>query len=115
MTLRGMHFHQTTTLRPEQYIDGLTDFGLGRSKLFGNSADEYLGCIGSVGQMQTLQKARAAFGSARTMTAPIPTMLSSRRRTQISGVARPATRIPLRGIPTGRQRSTLSSCVKAKT
>ena len=37
-----IHFHQTTTLTPEQYIAGLTDFGLGRSKLFGNSADEYL-------------------------------------------------------------------------
>jgi hypothetical protein len=42
MTLRRIHFHQTTTLTPEQYIDGLTNFGLGRSKLFGNSADEYL-------------------------------------------------------------------------
>jgi hypothetical protein len=37
-----IHFHQKTTLRPEQYIAGLTDFGPGRSKLFGNSADEYL-------------------------------------------------------------------------
>jgi hypothetical protein len=34
--------HQTTTLTPEQYIAGLTDFGPGRSKLFGNSADDYL-------------------------------------------------------------------------
>ena len=37
-----IHFHQTTRLTPEQYIAGLTDFGAGRSKLFGNSADEYL-------------------------------------------------------------------------
>ena len=37
-----IHFHQTTTSTPEQYIAGLTDFGPGRSKLFGNSADEYL-------------------------------------------------------------------------
>lgn len=37
-----IHFHQTTTLTPEQYVAGLTDFGPGRSKLFGNSADEYL-------------------------------------------------------------------------
>jgi hypothetical protein len=36
------HLHQTTTLTPEQYIAGLTDFGPGRAKLFGNSADEYL-------------------------------------------------------------------------
>jgi hypothetical protein len=28
--------------RPEQYVAGLTDFGSGRSKLFGNSADEFL-------------------------------------------------------------------------
>jgi hypothetical protein len=37
-----VHLHQRTTLTPEQYIAGLTDFGPGRSKLFGNSADEYL-------------------------------------------------------------------------
>src|SRR6516165_4284249 len=37
-----IHLHQPTTLTPEQYIAGLTDFGPGRSKLFGNSADEYL-------------------------------------------------------------------------
>jgi hypothetical protein len=37
-----IHLHRTTTLTPEQYIAGLTDFGPGRSKLFGNSADEYL-------------------------------------------------------------------------
>ncbi len=42
MTQREIHFHQTTTSTPEQYIAGLTDFGPGRSKLFGNSADEYL-------------------------------------------------------------------------
>ena len=42
MTQNRVHFHQTTTLTPEQYIAGLTDFGPGRSKLFGNSADEYL-------------------------------------------------------------------------
>jgi hypothetical protein len=37
-----IRLRQTTTLTPEQYIAGLTDFGPGRSKLFGNSADEYL-------------------------------------------------------------------------
>ena len=37
-----IHLHRTTSLTPEQYIAGLTDFGPGRSKLFGNSADEYL-------------------------------------------------------------------------
>ncbi len=42
MPQKQIHFHQTTTLTPVQYIAGLTDFGPGRSKLFGNSADEYL-------------------------------------------------------------------------
>jgi len=37
-----LHLHQTTTATPEQFVAGLTDFGPGRSKLFGNSADEYL-------------------------------------------------------------------------
>ena len=37
-----MHVHQTTTATPEQLVAGLTDFGPDRSKLFGNSADDYL-------------------------------------------------------------------------
>jgi hypothetical protein len=37
-----IHLHYTTTLTPEQYVAGLTDFGPGRSKLFGNSSDEYM-------------------------------------------------------------------------
>ena len=37
-----IHFHQTTTSTPDQFIAGLTDFGPGRSKVFANSADSYL-------------------------------------------------------------------------
>src|ERR1044071_9642142 len=37
-----IHFKETTTATPEQFIAGLTDFGPGRAKLFGNSTDEYL-------------------------------------------------------------------------
>jgi hypothetical protein len=37
-----LHFHEKTTVTPEQYIAGLTDFGPGRQQLFGNSADDYL-------------------------------------------------------------------------
>jgi len=40
MKQKEIHFHRTTTLTAEQYLVGLTDFGSGRSKLFGNSADE---------------------------------------------------------------------------
>ena len=46
-----IHLHQTTSLTPEQYVAGLTDFGPGRSKLFGNSADEYLK-VHSLGRTQ---------------------------------------------------------------
>jgi hypothetical protein len=37
-----IHLQQTTTATPEQFLAGLTDFGPGRSELFGNSADESL-------------------------------------------------------------------------
>jgi hypothetical protein len=37
-----LHFKQTTTSTPEQFIAGLTDFGPGRAELFGNSTDSYL-------------------------------------------------------------------------
>ncbi len=37
-----IHLHQNTTSTPEQFVAALTDFGPGRSKLFGNSADDYL-------------------------------------------------------------------------
>ena len=37
-----IHLHRSTTATPEQYVAGLADFGPGRSKIFGNSADAYL-------------------------------------------------------------------------
>jgi hypothetical protein len=37
-----IEIHQTTTATPEQFVAGLTDFGPGRSELFGNSADKYM-------------------------------------------------------------------------
>ena len=37
-----IHFKLTTTVTPEQFIAGLTDFGPGRGKLWGNSTDDYL-------------------------------------------------------------------------
>ena|SRR5436190_498914 len=37
-----IHFKLTTTATAEQFIAGLTDFGPGRDKLFGNSTDQYL-------------------------------------------------------------------------
>jgi hypothetical protein len=41
-TMAIIHLHQNTSLTPKQYIAGLTDFGPGRSSLFGNSTNDYL-------------------------------------------------------------------------
>ena len=37
-----IHFHETTTSTPEQFVAALTDFGPGRSQIFGRSADDNL-------------------------------------------------------------------------
>ncbi|MFD7155670.1 hypothetical protein ACFV9C_13775 [Kribbella sp. NPDC059898] len=37
-----IQLHANTTATPEQFVDGLTDFGPGRNALFGNSADKDL-------------------------------------------------------------------------
>jgi hypothetical protein len=37
-----IHFKLKTTATPEQFIAGLTDFGPGREKIFGNTTDQYL-------------------------------------------------------------------------
>jgi len=37
-----MHFTETTTATPEEFVSALTDFGPGRKELFGNSSDEYM-------------------------------------------------------------------------
>src|SRR5215831_9191713 len=42
VAMATLHFHQTTTSTPEQFLAALVDFGPGRSKIFGNSADDYL-------------------------------------------------------------------------
>lgn len=37
-----IHFQFTTTSTPEQFVAALTDFRPGRSKVFGNSGEDYL-------------------------------------------------------------------------
>jgi hypothetical protein len=37
-----INFHKTTTLSPEQFVAGLTDFGPDREKVFSKSAGDYL-------------------------------------------------------------------------
>jgi hypothetical protein len=38
----SIHFHETTTATPEQFVSALTDFGPDRSTLFPNSQDQNL-------------------------------------------------------------------------
>ena len=67
-----IHVKQTTTLTPVQFIAGLTDFGPGRSKLFGNSADEYLKVHDQGPTEADVTEGWAASGNACTTTGPIP-------------------------------------------
>ena len=71
-----IHLHQTTTATPEQFVAALTDFGPGRSELFGNSADGYLKVHDQGPTTPTSPRARAASGSACTTTGPTPTASS---------------------------------------
>ena len=68
-----LHFHQTTSSTPEQFLAALIDFGPGRSKVFGNSADDYLKVTAEACRMPTSPKALAVSGNACTTTGPIPT------------------------------------------
>jgi len=40
--MAAIHFTATTTATPEQFIAGVTDFGPGRSEIFGNTDDRQL-------------------------------------------------------------------------
>jgi hypothetical protein len=66
-----IHLKETTTSTPEQFVAGLTDFGPGRSELFGNSSDDYLRVHDQGRITPTSRRARAASGSACTTTGPI--------------------------------------------
>ena len=71
-----IHLHETTTATPEQFVAALTDFGPGRSQLFGNSADDYLNVHDEGRNMPTSPRARGEPGNACTTTGPIPTASS---------------------------------------
>jgi hypothetical protein len=110
-----IHLHQTTTSTPEQYVAGLTDFGPGRSKLFGNSADEYLKVHDRGPSQADVTEGSGGIWNACTTTGPIPTASSSRPPTPIRGEARRAIPIPSRVSPTARPTLTWSLYAKART
>ena len=94
-----LHLHQTTTSTPEQYLAGLTDFGPGRSKLFGNSANNYLKVHNRGPSQADVTEGSGGSGNACTTTGPIPTTSSSRRPTPTRGEAPPATPTPSHAVP----------------
>ena len=71
-----IHFHETTTATPEQFVAALTDFGPGRAELFPNSSDEHLELHDLQASAADVTEARAASGSCCTTTGQIPTTSS---------------------------------------
>ena len=71
-----IHLEETTTSTPEQFVAGLTDFGPGRSKLFGRSATTTSRCMTRVPITPTSRRARVGSGNACDTTGPIPTASS---------------------------------------
>ena len=68
-----IHFHETTTSTPEQFVAAITDFGPGRAEIFGNSADKYLEVHHQGPGEADVTEGSTASGSACTTTGPIPT------------------------------------------
>jgi hypothetical protein len=67
-----IHLHQTTASTPQQYVAGLTDFGPGRSKLFGNSAGDYLKVHHRGRSQADVTEGSTGIWNACTTTGPIP-------------------------------------------
>ena len=67
-----IRLHQPTTSTPEQFVAGLTDFGPGRSELFGDGSDQVLGVHAWAPVRPTSRRARTASGNACTTTRPDP-------------------------------------------
>jgi hypothetical protein len=110
-----IHLHRTTRLTPEQYIAGLTDFGPGRSKLFGNSADEYLK-VHDLGHSQAdvTEGSRGIWERLHyDWSDPNRVVLTTTDST--FGEARRATPTPLRVSPMTRPTLTWSSYGTART
>ena len=94
-----LHLHQTTTSTPEQYVAGLTDFGPGRSKLFGNSADDYLKVHSRGPSQADVTEGSGGIWERLHYDWSDPNHVSSRRPTPTPGEARPATPTPSHAVP----------------
>jgi len=111
-----IHFNRPRPLTPEQYVAGLTDFGAGRSKLFGNSADADLKV-----HSESAHHADVTEGLRRDLGAPglrrvrSPPGRREDHRFERVGLVTPGTPTPSPSGPTGRPPSTTSWSVRART
>jgi len=112
---RQIDFHRTTTLTPEQYVAGLTDFGPGRSKLFGNSADDYLKVHHLSRTEADVNEGSGGIWERLHLIGPIPTTSFLLRQTRICGAEPPATLTTSIETPKARPTLTQSSYVTART
>jgi hypothetical protein len=95
-----IRLHQTTTSTPEQYIAGLTDFGPGRGKLFGNSIDEYLKVHDRGPSQADVTEGSGGIWERLHYDWSDPNHVVPQRPTPIFGEEPPATPTPSRVAPT---------------
>jgi hypothetical protein len=97
-----IHFSKTTTLSPEQFVAGLTDFGPDRSRVFSKSADDYLDVHDpGAAEADVTEGSGGVWERLRYDWSDPDHVVSSRPRTRMSGAVRPATPTHSSGYPTG--------------
>ena len=67
-----IRLHQTTSATPEQFVAGLTDFGPGRTEIFGRSADDYLKVHDEGPSHADVTEGSGVSGNDCTTTGPTP-------------------------------------------
>ena len=111
-----LHFNYTTTATPEQFVAALTDFGPGRSELFGNSADEYLKVHDQGPDHADVTEGSGGVWERLHYDWSDPDSHHHEdHRLQRVGRRPPATPTPSRRSPTGRPRWTRSWSARART
>jgi hypothetical protein len=110
-----IHFHKTTTVTPEQYIAGLTDFGPGRAELFGNSADDYLKVHDQGPTEADVTEGSGGVWEREHYDWSDPAHVVVRRPIRTPGAAAQATPTTSNATPTARRTSTTSWSARART
>ena len=110
-----IHMHATTTSTPEQFVAALTDFGPGRSKLWGNSDDKYLKVHGRGPTEADVTEGSGGVWERLHYDWSDPNRVVMTTTDSNVWEEDPATPTPWRESPTGQPTSTPSWCAKART